>query len=286
MLAGYRVAVYLKRFFIYWKELVGVNATGAARIVRSVLRWAFWASLVLMLLGPLVGLAILLTTYALLLLTHWRAPALHGAIRRVRFDNAYDSIREVTWNISTGMRPRKMLANDAVVVMLFLLGMLGFVYLQTHRDEFTLRVFSRNAGSINATISLVLVVTLTLLPPSDDKYWRVLSEAYRAFWVYVAVPLVIVAALAFYLTRIYPSLPQEFGGVKPRCAYLDVVRAKLSTDTLTDILSDDQMTGNQPVVRSARVEVLFSGSSAVYVRSRRGVHEIAKDAIAAVNACN
>jgi hypothetical protein len=289
LLVGYRLAGYLKRFFIYWKDFVDVQSTGAARILRLALWWAFWVFLVLMLLGPVGGVAILLTYYTVLGLAHRFAPGIYGAMVGFKFENVYDSIHNITGNVLKRVRVQNRSSastNDALALIICLLGAFLFFYLQGHRDELTRRVLSRHPETIYTAVSLGLVVTLTLLPPSDDRYLRVLVEAYRAFWVYIATPLVIILVLAFYVTGIYPNLPQEFGGVKPRCAYLDVVRAKLSSDTLRDIISEDKVSDNQPVVRSGRVEVMFSGSSALYVRSGLGVHEIARDAIQAVSACD
>ena len=71
----------------------------------------------------------------------------------------------------------------------------------------------------------------------------------------------------------YQSIPQEFGGAKPRFAYLDVKRADISSETRADLLPvKSQMlpadTGKDAsaVVRSIMVDVYYTSSDLYLVR--------------------
>lgn len=72
--------------------------------------------------------------------------------------------------------------------------------------------------------------------------------------------------LSFYVSVVYPKLPQELGGVHPRRGYLDILRAQVSNETLRDLVSDETFKSNKQVVRSIEVEVLFSGSNFILLR--------------------
>ena len=77
---------------------------------------------------------------------------------------------------------------------------------------------------------------------------------------------------------------------------LDVARAKLSDDSLRDLLPTDADRAGRPVVRSDRVFVYFSGRDFMLVRAQgidaQGVlrlaprvYEITRNAVEAVNWC-
>jgi hypothetical protein len=288
--AGYLIASRLKRFFVSWLTFVGDEATGVGSMLRFVFLWGFWGVFVLFLLGPIAGGVILIVGYATFGIARWLAPGVYQSLRRFSFANAFDSALEIVRTARSRVSGKPVgpatAADQWLAVGLFSAALVAFWLLRAHRDDLSLRVFGSHKDRVDAAIALALTIGLSLLPPARDKYLSWVARSYRAFWVYVAVPLMIVLALLFYISTVYPDLPQEFGGVKPRSACLDIVRAQLSTDTLRDILPDEQISGNQPVVRSVRVEILFSGSSATLVRSRQGVHEITRSAIQAVNQCD
>jgi hypothetical protein len=124
--------------------------------------------------------------------------------------------------------------------------------------------------------------------------------------------------LGLYMLLFYPSLPQSFGGAKPRCAFLDLARDEISPKTLASVLPAENLPATvQPspapspnegaasssgqgkvgeseinIVRSDRVEILFSGGDYTLIRIARlegnqpqEVYEIKKDAIHAVKPC-
>jgi hypothetical protein len=96
----------------------------------------------------------------------------------------------------------------------------------------------------------------------------------------------LVALAGFYILKLYPMIPQEFGGGRPSYACLDVVKAQISNRTLEGILPTEANQSNEPVVRSLRVEVLFSGSDVMVVRSQGRVYKITKSTIQAVATCD
>jgi hypothetical protein len=113
------------------------------------------------------------------------------------------------------------------------------------------------------------------------------------------------AVIIFYVLLVYSRLPQSLGGVRPRCAYLDVQSKGVSNNTLKAILPTSVSTAmNIPtvavpnstpvgtagaeseIIRSDKLEVLFFGSDYVIVRVHQDVYEIKKDVIHALRSCD
>lgn len=101
---------------------------------------------------------------------------------------------------------------------------------------------------------------------------------------YLMPILLAIIGLWGYIGYAYPSLPQELGGMKPRCAYLDIKNGQLSHETLTQILPSKSQESNETVVRSVSVQVLFAKSDAILLKpledsTTKSVYEIRKNAI-------
>jgi hypothetical protein len=106
------------------------------------------------------------------------------------------------------------------------------------------------------------------------------------FYGYAFVVLFPLLAFLFFVNNVYTRIPLEFGGARPRYACLDVVKIQLSSETIARLIPQDRATTVDTVARSSKVEVLFSSSEIVVVRSQGKVYEITKGAIQAVSACD
>jgi len=105
--------------------------------------------------------------------------------------------------------------------------------------------------------------------------------------VYAAMFFIALAAIALiYCVELYPKIPQEFGGARPSYAYLDVVKSQMSNETIAGVLPIDANKSQEAVVRSVRLEVLFSGSDIMLVRSQGKVYKLSKGIIQTVTVCD
>ena len=95
-----------------------------------------------------------------------------------------------------------------------------------------------------------------------------------------------ILAFIIFVWELYPKIPQEFGGARPRHACLDVAREQISNETVEGIMPVDAGKSNTPIVRSPRVEILFSGSDVMLVKARGRVYTITKSTIRAVTTCD
>jgi hypothetical protein len=105
-------------------------------------------------------------------------------------------------------------------------------------------------------------------------------------WVGLSVAFV---GIAFYVSVLYAEIPQELGGVRPSCAYLDVKAKEIGEPALAD-LSGDRVRHSESVVRTGKVSVLFVGNDFFLVRPRHSgkdaVYRIAKNTVTVVTTCD
>jgi hypothetical protein len=263
MLAAFIGGTYFKRFLVdRWPVLVGTDAKGIWKVIRVTLLFMFWPALALVAFGPFLGALLLLFYLGYKLLRRF-APGIWLRL----------ADKEVKgW---------KLLVRLAVSLLAFA----AFLVLLFKRDYFSRAILSGRARSVDSVLMIGFVIAVTLLPPMAGDLFSWLSRFYRWLWVYFGVLMFVLLGLTFYIERVYPNFPQEFGGVRPRCAYLDLVKSQVSDETLQGIVPSDAIKSGQPVVRSLKVDVLYAGSSVILVRSNEKVYEIAKSVIPAINGC-
>jgi hypothetical protein len=135
---------------------------------------------------------------------------------------------------------------------------------------------------------------------SSEFSARELANAFRSLFFFLAGVFLRLLALMYafmffiglgavaliYSVELYPKIPQEFGGARPYCAQLDVVSAQLSNETIGGILPMDAGKPSHAIVRSLRVEVLFSGSDMMLVRSKGKVFKIPKSTLQTIATCD
>jgi hypothetical protein len=73
-------------------------------------------------------------------------------------------------------------------------------------------------------------------------------------------------AMWFYADVIYPRLPQEYGGTRPRYALVDLLRDGLSKDTLEALASGDSVSSTSTVVRSKPLAVFYFNTELMLVK--------------------
>jgi hypothetical protein len=199
-------------------------------------------------------------------------------------------------------------------LVIFLPGILAyFGWIEKHfpaRAKLIMGVMFANQAALYI-FWFVGVLIFDTTKPAEAQNWlarlRRLSKSVIKITVITAIGLI---ALTYYLQLLYSRLPQAFGGVRPRCAYLDVVRDSVSEETVSSLIDDSRNTPaaaiTQPAsaaatplgdvarrdppkveaVRTRAVEVLFSGSDYTIVRTNGNIYEIKKDVIRAIDYCH
>jgi hypothetical protein len=263
VLIAYLGGTYLKRFLVdKWPVLVGKDAKGIWLLIRTLLLFIFWATLAL-LISPALA-AFLLLVYL-----------------------SYKSLKRFAPNTWARLADKETKGGALVVrTVLILLIFAASLFFLFKRDYFSRIIFATYAKSLDSFLIFSFTISVTLLPPMEDGISALISRIYRWFWVYASVLLFILLGLTFYLERVYPKIPQEFGGVRPRCAYLDMVKSQVSNETLQGIAPPDALKSSQTVVRSLQVDILYSGSNLILLRSQKKVYEIAKGVIQTTSACD
>jgi len=103
--------------------------------------------------------------------------------------------------------------------------------------------------------------------------------------------------LIFYALEVYPRIPQEFGGTKPRCVLLDLKVEQLTPETARDVLDTyvvqnivdetgfSPKTKNVGVLRSIPVDLLYSKSSSLIIQARSSTYELSTSSVLAITPC-
>jgi len=81
----------------------------------------------------------------------------------------------------------------------------------------------------------------------------------------VFIALYTVSGLWYFVSDIYPQIPQEFGGARPRCAFIDVTGNEISSELREALFFSGDKT-NADIVRSIQVDVYFAGSEFILVK--------------------
>jgi len=188
------------------------------------------------------------------------------------------------------LSPRKQRSRTFLGIIFFTSFVLFFLnYKSIDRMLFSglMRIIPQDSLTTWINYSLVFLAVFggtTIFP-------EFLSSFYRGFFTTMVILIIALISLLVYYERGYTQLPQEFGGVKPRCAYLDVKTENLSIETQESILvltSADP----RPVLRSIELEVLFTGSNIVMARAKQPtdkaddiVYEIPRSNIQTITWC-
>jgi len=119
------------------------------------------------------------------------------------------------------------------------------------------------SGALMIAIGGVAVIISSFLSREKVDSWYnrfVLGLA----WVYL--PLIGTLAFLFYTTKIFPDLPQAFGGPRPQRVQLDVDVSKVSPDTLR-LLAPHWQSGqaSQSIARSRIVYLVFQSRDYVFL---------------------
>jgi hypothetical protein len=95
----------------------------------------------------------------------------------------------------------------------------------------------------------------------------------------------------WYVDRVMPNLPPEFGGAESRCVLLDVDSAQLSRETRDQFLPrETDLSG--VVRRTTSLNLIFDGSEYFFVTAQSGrpsaknpVYRMKKEAVKAIFPC-
>jgi hypothetical protein len=137
------------------------------------------------------------------------------------------------------------------------------------------------------TFAAAVLLLLGLWVFGSTGFARVLALFY--FFLYLSL------AIVLYMFGIYPHLRQEFGGLRPRCAYVDLVRDQVSEPLQKQLLPESAIQSKVAVQRSVRLQVFFSGSEFMLIKpnpengnpsNRPNLVELRKPATQAIEWCD
>jgi hypothetical protein len=118
------------------------------------------------------------------------------------------------------------------------------------------------------------------------------AQRFGMFSTYFIPLLLGIYGVIFYVFVFYPIIPQELGGIRPRCAYLDVVTDQLSSD-VSQVLIPNMQASHFHVSHSIQVDVLYSNNEFLLVKpamhqsstQESMIYEIRRDILQAISWC-
>jgi len=258
-----------------WLKKLGENARGIWRLIRSLFWFMVAAPLALFLIiaNPTIGLILLLIVTL----------SLFPLLPRMG-QSVFEKTLSKKWQIT----PYAKLAppEQRFRIVLILVFIAGLVLVWTQSKTINAAILGAITNFIDTDslvfyASISLGISLVFGPPVFITGW--LAKLYRALYFLLFVVGFALVSLIFYQERLYTQLPQELGGVKPRCAYLDMKVEGLSEETRRAIAA---------VVRSLQLDVLFASTSILMVRpnpaptdAESTVYEINRSNVQAITWC-
>ena len=129
----------------------------------------------------------------------------------------------------------------------------------------------------------VMMLGAILHGPRGDKFFRYYGLAVLWF-VVAAIPVVL---FVFYFDEVLPQVPAALGGPAPRCVRIDLSTEQVTYLTLSALLTTEDLAllSRPPVMRTANLDLLFSGPDFTMVRANGAVYSVTNDAIRALAPC-
>lgn len=263
--AGLLIGRFLQWFLLnYWPEHVGPEASGVWLTIRQLTIYGLIGTFLIFTSG-LIG--IFWGLVGLILAQVWK--------RYAPGDQSFSGVKSIA------------------LILVMLLFLAGFLYTLNNQDEINEAIFGPYSERIRSIIPFLAIMFVILIPPGYDGFFSWLSKAYRWFFLWVLIPILCLIGLLFYAETVYPILPQELGGVRPRCAFFDVAQDEFSSETNQDILLGGQTSPTDSVVRTVQLDVLYSNSSALIIKpysideeTRGPIYEIQRDAVQSIYWCD
>jgi hypothetical protein len=112
-----------------------------------------------------------------------------------------------------------------------------------------------------AFIDLLMIVGT--LEERDNSKAKFIYKKYISIIIYIIIFQVVIDSIGVYIDIVYPKIPFELGGIKPRNAYIDIPLKQLSHQTLLKlgkIESSDQTEQIGPVL------VIFLTKESVFIQ--------------------
>lgn len=250
-----------------WPGLVGPDATGFWLGVRMLLIAALYCIIFSLLISASFGAGIVLLLLILLPFILNKLPV-----------KPYD---ELSGAKKTGR----------IILLALFIGCIGGMYYFSDYLEGLLPEFLKNLKDQRWWV-IPLYLTILLCPPL--KGWELVSR-FKVIYFIITVLFLPVFGFIYYIQHIYPSLPQEFGGVSARCATLDMDSKNLSAELRASLIRTSISHDSSPVVlHTVPLKVYYANQQILLVKIKhpsRGqdatkVFEINKKDVNTISWCN
>lgn len=122
--------------------------------------------------------------------------------------------------------------------------------------------FSDSSNRLYIVLILAIVSSFFSVVRSEFPDFKLYIHNFINF--YLALILIIISLSQVYVMEVFPNIPQNLGGAKPRKALLDIDSKKLSYDTVNK-LKLDITNSNNSIICTDTLTVVFLSSNQLYI---------------------
>jgi len=90
----------------------------------------------------------------------------------------------------------------------------------------------------------------------------------KSSYIYTIPTFAGIAAILLYLNILYPQIPYEFGGAKPRSARLDLVRSDFSIETISQLVESKYLSQKEKILPSKNVNIYLVTKDVLIIRAQ------------------
>jgi hypothetical protein len=163
-------------------------------------------------------------------------------------------------------------------------------------------------GRTSFILSLIIFMTLAIIPfcyfliigrdvkANPQKKWPRFQKCLKFFHgfsrnTFLMFSVILFALfgllLAIYSLVLIEWLPQGLGGIGPRCVVFDLVKEDISEKTAAALSeAEEAAIEDQKIIRTKKVDLLFSGTNEYIIKTEDKTYEIAKNSVSIVTECS
>jgi len=123
-------------------------------------------------------------------------------------------------------------------------------------------------ASAQHTAEIIMIVSIVFISVFDDIGKKTFITAIIFFLIKVYVVLGALWLFFFTVFKIFPYIPEEFGGPQQVCVQLDIIKNQLSPETKSLIVTKN--TDTAQVIRTDSLYMLFEGNEFILIKKFPG----------------
>jgi hypothetical protein len=131
-----------------------------------------------------------------------------------------------------------------------------------------IKKFISISPSVQHIAEVIMIASIVFVSVFNDIGIKSFTTAFIFFFIKIYVVLGALWLFFFTVFKIFPYIPEEFGGPKQVCVQLDITKNQLSPETKFLIISKN--TDTAQVIRTDSLYMLFEGNEFILIKKFPG----------------